>query len=205
MAARVSRIRGFTLIELMITLAVIVVLMIVAIPSFQAYRQRATLRAVTEQTLGLWQQARFEAAKRNTYVRFGVAGGGTCIGAATQALVNGTDIPTSANTSACDCTGADNTNLCDIFAYPANSSEWQGATINGTPTLGNNLGIAVLEPKNATLTASSDAGAIRFAGPPGPQGYRINLRVDAMGRGVLCQSSSSPKPLSDYATRICSP
>ena len=53
MLARVSRVRGFTLIELMITLAVIVVLMLVSIPSFQAYRQRAAVRAVSEQALGL--------------------------------------------------------------------------------------------------------------------------------------------------------
>jgi type IV fimbrial biogenesis protein FimT len=203
MLARVSRVRGFTLIELMITLAVIVVLMLVAIPSFQAYRQRAAVRAASEQALGLWQQARFEAAKRNTYVRFGVAGGGTCIGAATQGLVNGNEIPNSSNVSACDCTGADATNLCDIFT--SNSTDWQASTINGTPTLGNSNGVAVLEPKNASLTSTNDAGAIRFAGPPGKYSYRINLRVDSMGRGYLCQSSTSQAPLSDYATRICSP
>jgi type II secretory pathway pseudopilin PulG len=186
----------------MITLAVIVVLMLVAIPSFQAYRQRAAVRAASEQALGLWQQARFEAAKRNTYVRFGVAGGGTCIGAATQGLVNGNEIPNSSNVSACDCTGADATNLCDIFT--SNSTDWQASTISGTPTLGGNTGLAVLEPKNDTLTLSTDAGAITFAGPPG-KNYRINLRVDAMGRGYLCQSTTSGAPLSDYATRICSP
>jgi len=202
MLARVSRVRGFTLIELMITLAVIVVLMLVSIPSFQAYRQRAAVRAVSEQALGLWQQARFEAAKRNTYVRFGVAGGGTCIGAAPQGLVNGTDVPTSANASACDCTGADSTNLCDIFT--SKSTDWQASTINGTPSLGGNTGLVVLEPKNDMLTLSTDAGAIRFAGPPGKQSYRINLRIDAMGRGFLCRSNTSA-PLSDYATRSCDP
>src|SRR5436190_5096275 len=62
------RVRGFTLIELMITLAVIVVLLLIAVPSFQSFRQRAALRGGAEQAMSLWQQARFEAAKRNSYV-----------------------------------------------------------------------------------------------------------------------------------------
>lgn len=207
MAARAPRIAGFTLIELMITLTVVVVLLLIAIPSFQTYRQRVAVRGVTEQVQGLWQQARFEAAKRNTYIRFGVGAGNACIGAATQGLVNGTDIPTSANAVACDCTGADNTNVCDVFTFPAssgNNAEWRDVTVSGTPTLGNNTGVAILEPKNAMLSSSADVGAISFAGPPGSRSYLINFRVDTMGRGILCQSTSSA-PLSDYSTRQCLP
>ena len=42
------RIRGFTLIELMITLTVVVVLLLIAIPSFLSFRQRAALRVVQQ-------------------------------------------------------------------------------------------------------------------------------------------------------------
>lgn len=206
MAARASRIAGFTLIELMITVAVIVVLMLISIPSFTTYRQRAAVRGVSEQVQSLWQQARFEAAKRNTYIRFGVAGSGTCVGAATQGLV-GTDIPTSANADACDCTGVDATNVCDVFTFPSTPGqdlEWRSVSISGTPTIGSSSGVVVLEPKNAMLTNTADAGVISFAGPPGGKNYVVNFRVDAMGRGILCRSTNSA-PMSDYTNRICDP
>jgi type IV fimbrial biogenesis protein FimT len=193
--------KGFTLIELMVTLTVIVILLLVAVPSFQAYRQRATVRAISQQAQGLWQQARMEAAKRDTWIRYGVGGSGTCIGIGTQGLVGGAT-PTASNASACDCTPGATSNQCDITTFV--NTDWRGVTISGTPTLGGSNGFAIIEPKNATLTATADAGAITFQGPPGPYTYRINLRVDAMGRGNLCQSSTSAT-LSDFANRVCSP
>lgn len=65
---RKRAIKGFTLAELMVTLAVIAILLAVGIPSFQNYiaNQRAT--AAAQDLLIILLQARSEAVKRNSRV-----------------------------------------------------------------------------------------------------------------------------------------
>jgi prepilin-type N-terminal cleavage/methylation domain-containing protein len=197
------RTRGFTLIELMVAVAVVVILGILAIPSMIAFRERATLRAGTEQVLSFWNQARFEAAKRNQMVKVGVATSGTtfCLGAATT-----TD---TADNTPCDCFTA---NACDVAAFPppAAQSEWGGMRFvvenNVTPTLGGaNNKLAVIEPKRGGLTEATDAGALTFADPSGGKDYKLNMRVDPFGRALLCESSTAADHMSDYIDRACSP
>lgn len=78
--------RGFTLIELMITLAVFVVLVSVAIPSFRTMMARNELITVTNAWVGALNTARAEAVKRNQSV----------------ALCGKDDVPTSGVGSGCD-------------------------------------------------------------------------------------------------------
>lgn len=196
------RIRGFTLIELMITLAVIVVIMLLALPSFASFQHRSALRGSSEQALGFWNQARFEAAKRNQMVKVGVKVSGSqfCLGATTTTV----DDPDNDEPCNCFTVGA-----CNVTIFPAdpanNQAEWRGVTVSGTPTLGTNTGVAVIEPKRTALTATTMAGAISFAGPIGRRNYRVNLLVDRFGRAVLCGSNSAPDTMSDYTNRKCGP
>lgn len=62
--------RGFTLIELMVTIAIGVTLMMVAIPSLTAYKRNAELTSATNTLLAAINSARGEAMKRgmNTMV-----------------------------------------------------------------------------------------------------------------------------------------
>lgn len=190
---------GFTLIELMVTLAVIVVLSMLALPSFRSFQQRSALRGTSEEVLGFWNQARFEAAKRNELVKVGVERGSTgfCMGAAT------TQDP--ADNVPCSClTGTD----CNVAVFPKSQDEWRQVTfreVTGTPTLGSGSGVAVIEPKRGALAASDQAGVLSFQGPPGGNLYRVNLNVDAFGRGILCESTSASATMSDYSTRRCAP
>ena len=48
------------------------VLLPIALPSFEGVRQRAAFGASAEQLLSFWNQARLEAAKRNQMVKVGV-------------------------------------------------------------------------------------------------------------------------------------
>lgn len=200
MAPLSLRIHGFTLIELMIVVTVIIVIMLLAIPSFASFRQRAALRGSTEQAVGFWNQARFEAAKRNQLVKVGVVSSGAnyCLGADT------TTDPADATPCNCFTAGA-----CDVSIFPADPAtgqeEWRGVTLIGTPTLGTNTGVAVIEPKRTGLTSSAMAGAITFKGPAGRRDYRVNLLVDRYGRAVLCGSNGAPDTMSDYTSRKCSP
>ena len=57
--------QGFTLVELMVGLAVLAILTAAALPSFAAFRQRAAVREAADQAVAFWNTARFEAVKRN--------------------------------------------------------------------------------------------------------------------------------------------
>jgi len=195
MPARGRQSSGFTMIELMVTLTVIFVLALLAVPSMISFRQRSALRGAGEQALGFWNQARFEAAKRNAMVKVGVYSnaGAYCLGAAV------TTDPADNTPCHCDTAGA-----CDVAVFPGEQGQWSGVTLAST-TLGSSSGVAVIEPKRTQLTDSGQAGVISFLGPPGRLSYRLNLHIDELGRGVLCESSSAGAQMSDYANRRCAP
>lgn len=188
--------QGFTLVELMVALAVLAILTVAALPSFASFRQRSAVREAADQATAFWNSARFEAVKRNALVKVGVkknADGSFCLGAAT------TDDPSDA--TACDCTtAAPASNICDISRFPTDQGDWNGVT------LATNSDTAVLEPKRGSLADASAAGVLLgLSAPPGPMDYTLNMHVDAMGRAVVCQSSADTDLLADYTGRQCSP
>jgi len=186
------------MIELMVTVLVALILLLVAMPSFYSFRQRAALRAGAEQAVSFWNQARFEAAKRNTYVKvaFVTSGSNYCMGAST------TDDKT--DHAACDCMTA---GACNVAQWPSDQSEWNSVSISGTPTLGpsGNDGVTVIEPKRTGIVDSADEGAVSFAGPSGGYSYKLNMVVDRLGRARTCESTSATAHLSDYNDRQCGP
>jgi len=62
--------RGFTLIEIMVSLTVLGILLMVALPSFSEWLQNQQLRAASEATLNGLQVARAAAIQRNVLVQF---------------------------------------------------------------------------------------------------------------------------------------
>lgn len=191
--------RGFTLIELMVTIAVLSILAVLAIPTFQDFRQRSALRGAGDQITVFWGDARFEALRRDSMVKVGfktTVDGNFCIGAATTAD------PT--DNTACDCFTA---NACNITAYPASQQEWRGVRVASVPTLGGGTtvdGVAVINPKRAGLTEARDAGRILLRSPAnGPMDYRLNVAIDRNGRAFQCEPTAAPAKMSDYANRRC--
>jgi prepilin-type N-terminal cleavage/methylation domain-containing protein len=197
---------GFTMVELMITLTVVVIIAMIAVPSFISFRQRSALRTGAEQAQSFWNQARFEAAKRNSLVKVGVFVDGDkyCLGATT------TTITATDNDEPCDCSAAGGCNVASFPAVDPTSGElqmgqWQGVTLEGTPTLGSDTGVAVVESRRTALIDPAMEGTITFAAPEGANDYRLNLFIDRQGRAVLCQSNSAPDKMSDYLHRDCDP
>ena len=62
--------RGFTLIEIMISLTVLGILLMIALPNFSEWLQNQQLRAASEATLNWLQVARGAAIRRNVLVQF---------------------------------------------------------------------------------------------------------------------------------------
>ncbi len=74
--SRTRRCHGFTLVELMITLAVLVVVMAVAVPSLQEFSANNQLVATKSQFAGAVSLARTEAGKRGRVVVLQALGNG---------------------------------------------------------------------------------------------------------------------------------
>jgi type IV fimbrial biogenesis protein FimT len=62
--------RGFTLIELVVTIVVLMAVSMLAVPAFQTAIGNSQIRTVAESIKNGLQQARVEAIKRNTRIRF---------------------------------------------------------------------------------------------------------------------------------------
>lgn len=203
MAGSKRNARGFTLIELLTVLAVMLVLATLAMPSFSGLRQRQALRGAADTTLAFWNEARFEAIKRNEMVKVGVfvdTDGSFCLGAATTRNA-ADDVP-------CDCRSDEPAaNQCDVARYPGNASEWNGVGVAGI-TLGGSTSVqapkpAVIEPMRTMLTEAGDVGTITLASPPGSDTYELNLSVDRLGRGQLCEPLDALDHLPGYESRRC--
>lgn len=61
--------QGFTLVELMVTLAVLAIIIGIAVPSFNAMTQRNRLTTAANEIVGALQTARMEAVRRNRSIR----------------------------------------------------------------------------------------------------------------------------------------
>ncbi len=86
---RASRERGFTLIELMVTISLLGVLLGLAAPSFSLWTRNAQVRTVSDALQGGARQAQTEAVRRNRQVVFFLSNDAGC-SASTAPAANGT-------------------------------------------------------------------------------------------------------------------
>lgn len=133
--ANAGRAAGFTLIELMVTLAISAVLMVLAMPSYRSWVQGAKIKTAAESVLTALTRARAEAVRRNAPVSLSI-----------QPLPGA---------GAVWSISAQDSNLTGTLAADAAHATMSDAA---TGTAGNGVPVNVLASTNVSTAGSDSAG-----------------------------------------------
>jgi prepilin-type N-terminal cleavage/methylation domain-containing protein len=185
---------GFTLIELMVTVAVAVLLAALAVPSFRELIDKSRLRGATDDIVSLLNVARASAVKYGHDVNVSINSGGWCGGAVSAGDPGsvGDLIPAA---TACDCTASTVTCIVGTGAQAQNSlvssSSYSGVTLA-------NINSAIQYTSGAAgegLTFNSKVGSLDFGSLPSgtlveltsPSGkYTTRVTISALGQTYVC-------------------
>lgn len=185
--------RGFTLIELMVTLAVVVILAFLAVPSIRDLIDKSRLRGATDDIVNQLNYARASAVKlqQDVNVSADVGTGTWCTGAAESGGPSSPGQPVLPATG-CDCTSASSCVVGDQNPV-VSSSDYSGATID--------VNYANFNHSNGGITFDSKFGALDLAALPtnplltvtSPLGkFKTQISISALGQVSVCVPSSSP-------------
>ena len=161
---------GFTLIELMVTLAVLGVLAAIAAPSFSEILERRKLNGAGEALFANFIFAKTEAIKRNTPVQVSFVGNGAtwCYGLAVNA--------------ACDC--SDNVPACSIDGVTkiTDQDDYSGVTVAASSTFDGS------STSFTPLRGAATSGHLEFSIASGAE---LRVVVSSFGRVSLCSDTGS--------------
>ena len=159
------KLRGLTLIELMVTLAIMAILLVLVVPSFNAFLARGRLTGAAEALAQGLQLARSEALRSNAEVTISFSPvGAWCYGAVVS-------------TNACDCTDQDPP--CSLRRV--DSTAYTGVTMGATTFAAN----------ATTFTARqglADAGTVDFTHP---NAGTLRVSLGAAGQVSICSTSGA--------------
>lgn len=183
---------GFTLVELMVTLAVATILLVLATPSFVDMIDKSRLKGVVDNSVDFIKDARAESVKhnRNVSVAFGGTTTAWCVGAKAageSGVTAGDLIP--ASVTACDCDGGPS-----------------ACTVGGQQKViasGANNGVAI-DSTAASLQFDGRLGTVdgltttsaTFSSPR--RMFDLKMTITPLGQVSLCVPSTSKRAMSGY-------
>jgi type IV fimbrial biogenesis protein FimT len=181
---------GFTLVELMVTVAVAAILLILAVPSFADFIDKSRLRGASDSVVDFINKARAQSVKQGRDVNVAFDGTSTawCVGAnvAAEPANPGEPIP-AVEPCACGTTPA----ACVVEGQQStlDSSTLNGVTIDAIPddfTFDSRLGtINPLGTTVATLTSPRKK-------------FELKLTVSPIGQVSLCVPATSKRAFSEF-------
>lgn len=175
---------GFTLVELMVTLAVFTVLALIAVPSFVDYLARSRLRTAADGVAGQLALARAEAMRRhrNVVVSFTTSSGAWCSGGNQTVLSDETTEGISfagADAVACDCTTPSS---CLINGTQSVVS----STDNNTVELISGGSVPFQFDRNVGTINNLTGDQIVFRSLTRPTRYELRVDVSPLGHARVC-------------------
>ena len=185
-----KKIKGFTLIELMITIGIAAILVTLAGPSFSSFFERKRLAGVAELFSQQLQFARSEAISRSANTRIVLSGGGA--GNAWQmGLTNkATCTPTVTDvTAAAACTLAVDVDMDGELGEAGELvlQRWDSTDFSGIEMLPEGGVTIIFKSINGTVSATQDITLIST----GNVGYVMKVKLGILGQIKLCSAAGS--------------
>lgn len=168
----VSRPRtGFTLVEMMITIAVAAIILAVAVPSFSRSFERQRLRGAAETMLAGVELARSESVKRNQNIRVAFNRTALCYG-----------LRDAATTCACATAGS-----CTVGGVEMVGTGRDFTGISLTEVNFSNNEFFTLDPVRGMVEPPVE-GRICLKST---SGYKANIQISVVGRARICSPSGA--------------
>ena len=160
--------RGFTLIEMMVTVAVLAIIVSIAAPSFNGFFDRYRVKRAADTLSAFLINAKTEAIKRNKNVSTVITGSGTtwCAGMTENAT--------------CNCTTASNCQIDDADRV-INSTSFKGVKLLGPDS----EHAFVFKTQRGTVTGNETVEL------ESANGSKLNVVVSMVGRIKLCSPSGT--------------
>jgi len=183
MRLRNSGSSGFTLIELMVTLAVLAIVLTAATPSFVDFFDKYRLRGAVDDVVSVISNARAASVKSDRDVNISFGGASTtawCLGA--NAAVEPSGGNPAGNAQPCDCA---NTAECVVGGerMAVDVGQEGGVSVDSVATtFGFSSKLGLINPLG---TASAT-----FTSPRGK--YDITVNINALGQASACTPAAKP-------------
>ncbi|MGJ8693702.1 MAG: pilus assembly FimT family protein [Thalassotalea sp.] len=176
-----SKYKGFTLIELMVVVALVGIFATIAIPSFLESFERKRLESVGDNTNYFFKLARSEAAKKNRDILIYITKSSAtswCIG------MSGDDEDGDNISDECDCTSS--TKLCtvDEIERVISSTDYKDVSFDSLTFNDNKVSIG-------STRGRSDAGQLNFSVSSGGTKKDLKIKRSKMGRVIVCSPSGN--------------
>ena len=177
---------GFTLIELMVAVIVLVILTVIAVPSFTSYLDKAGVRGAADNVVNLIAQARQGGVKHDRDVNLAITGVDDtwCVGA--NQAVDPAAGSLSPGAVACDCTDTTEC-IVDNERLVVASSGHPGVTLTspaGGITFDGRLGV-----RSDANTADVDASSFDLTSKSGR--FVLTVNVSPLGQATVCSKSGN--------------
>ena len=181
-----NRQSGFTLIELMVAVAVLAILTVMAAPSFVTYLDKSRVRGTADNVVNLLAQARQGAVKYDRDVSLAITGvdGTWCLGA--NEAVDPSVGSLSLGAVACDCIEDDEC-LVDNERLVVASSQHAGVTL--TSPSANLMFDGRLGITSDANTADADASSFDLTSKRGL--YVLTVEISPLGQATVCSKSGN--------------
>jgi type IV fimbrial biogenesis protein FimT len=193
---------GFTLVELMVTLAVLVILAMLAIPSYSDFYVKSRLRGATDDVVSLLNASRINSTKLQRQINVSINSSSWCAGAVVEdgpVAGSGAAMALANTPCACNCSATTDTCLVDSSEARVCSSAYSGVTVTSVT---NDIKYTSSAPNGGGVTFNPKLGAVtdssgNFPPPSTPclvlaaGKYSTQITVSPLGQVLVCVPSTS--------------